>query len=65
MRKLISTMMTGVFLTGIGIGLAGCSDETAEKSQVTTSTPGGKTTQTTETSVKTSGDNPPAPTKTP
>jgi hypothetical protein len=65
MRKLISTMMMGVVLTGFGIGISGCSDETKEKSQVTTSSPGGKTTQTTETSVKTSGDNPPTPTKTP
>jgi hypothetical protein len=65
MRKLISATMMGVLLTGLGVGLSGCSDESKEKSQVTTSTPGGKTTQTVEKSVKTSGDNPPTPTKTP
>ena len=64
MRKLISAMMMGVVLTGFGIGISGCSDETKEASQTKISTPGGTVTKTTETSVKQSGQNPPAPPKT-
>jgi hypothetical protein len=65
MRKLISATMMGVLLTGLGIGISGCSEEAKEKSQVTTQTPGGKTTQTVEKKTETSGSNPPAPSKTP
>jgi hypothetical protein len=65
MRKLTSAAMMGVLLTGLGIGISGCSDESSEKSQVTTKGPGGTVKQTTETKVETSGDNPPAPTKAP
>ena len=64
MRKLISTMMMGVFLTGFAIGISGCSEESKEKSETTIATPGGKRVETETKSVKTSGDNPPPP-KTP
>jgi len=63
MRKLISGTMMGVVVMGLGLGLSGCSDEASTKSQTTTTTPGGKATVTEEKSVKTSGDNPPAPAK--
>jgi len=39
--------------------LSGCSEETKVKESETVSAPGGKTTTTTETSVKSSGENPP------
>ncbi len=65
MRKLISTMMMGVLLTGLGFGISGCSDESSTKSQVTTSTPNGKTVETETKSVKQSGNNPPPPSNTP
>ena len=65
MRKLISATMMGVLLTGFGIGISGCSDEASEKAQVTTKGPGGTTTQTIEKKTETSGNNPPAPSKTP
>jgi hypothetical protein len=64
MRKLISAALTGILLTGFGVGLSGCSDETSTKTQTTTTTPGGKVTETETKSVKQSGQNPPAPTKT-
>jgi hypothetical protein len=59
MRKFISTMMAGVMMAGLGIGLAGCSDESSVKSETKATGPGGTTTVTDKTSVKTSGDNPP------
>ncbi len=62
MRKLISGIMMGVVVMGFGMGLSGCSDEASTKTQTTTTAPGGnKTTVTDEKSVKTTGDNPPAP----
>jgi len=57
--------MMAVLLTSFGIGLSGCTDEAGEKVQVTTKSPGGTTKQTVETKTETSGDHPPAPTKTP
>ena len=65
MRKLISATMMGVVLTGFGIGISGCSDETKETSQSKISTPGGTATTTKTESVKQSGQNPPAPPKAP
>jgi hypothetical protein len=64
MRKLISATMTGVFLAGMGIGVAGCSDEASEKKETVIKSPGGTSTTTETTSVKQSGQNPPSP-KTP
>src|SRR5262245_37560349 len=65
MRKLLGATVVGVLATAIGIAVPGCSDEAKESSQVTTSSPGGKVTQTVEKSVKTQGDNPPSPSKNP
>jgi hypothetical protein len=65
MRKLISATLMGALLMGFGVGISGCSEEAKEKSEVTTTGPGGKTTQTVERKIETSGSNPPAPTKTP
>jgi hypothetical protein len=61
MRKLISLTMMGVLAMGLGIGINGCSDEAGTKTTTTTTSPEGKSTVTTEKSVKTSGENPPAP----
>jgi hypothetical protein len=65
MRKLICLTLMGVLAMGLGIGISGCSDESKTESKVTQSTPGGKTTETTTTSTKQSGENPPAPVKNP
>jgi hypothetical protein len=66
MRKLISTMIMGAVVAGLGIGLPGCSEESKTESQTTTSTPGGKRVESETKSVKESGQNPPpAPPKTP
>jgi hypothetical protein len=65
MRKLISATMMGVLLTGLGMGLPGCSEESSTKTQTTTTTPGGTTKETQQTKIQQSGQNPPAPSKTP
>jgi hypothetical protein len=55
-RKVLLSVLTGFFV----IGLVGCMEKTASsKSETTITTPGGKTTVTTERAVKKSGDNPP------
>ncbi len=64
MRKLISAAMMGVLLTGFGIGISGCSEESKETATTKISTPGGTTTKTEETSIKQSGQNPPPAPKT-
>lgn len=61
MRKLSNATMVGVVLAGFGIGLSGCSDESSEKKETVIKTPGGTSTVTEKSTVKTSGDNPPAP----
>jgi hypothetical protein len=65
MRKLVGATLMGVLLTALGIGISGCTDESSEKSVTTTKGPGGTVKQTEEKKVETSGNNPPAPTKTP
>jgi hypothetical protein len=65
MRKLIRATMMVVLLSGFGIGITGCSDESSETSKVVTKDSGGTTTQTIKKSVETSGSNPPAPTNNP
>jgi hypothetical protein len=64
MRKLISAAMVGVLLTGFGVGLSGCSDESSVKTETQAKGPGGTTTITDKSTVKTSGDNPPPVPKT-
>jgi len=62
MRKLISLTMMGVLAMGLGIGIAGCSDESGTKTEQTTTSPdGSKTKVTVDKKVETSGSNPPAP----
>jgi hypothetical protein len=61
MRKLIKIALAGVLMTGVCVGLSGCSEETGEKIQTKITTPGGTATRTDETRIKQSGDNPPPP----
>jgi len=56
-RTLASALIVGAVS---GFGLVGCSEETKVKETETVSTPGGKTTETKETKINSSGDNPPA-----
>jgi hypothetical protein len=61
MRKVINLTMAGVLAMGLGISLSGCSEESSTKKEEKVSTPGGTATVTEKTTVKQSGDNPPAP----
>jgi len=54
----------GVLVTSFGVGLPGCSDESSVKSETQAKGPGGTTTVTEKSSVKTSGDSPPPVPKT-
>jgi hypothetical protein len=59
MRKYISTLLAGIMLCGFGVGLTGCTDESAVKSEVKQTTPEGTTRETKEVKVDKSGQNPP------
>jgi hypothetical protein len=61
MPKTIRAALVGLVLTGLGIGLAGCNEESGEKSQTTIKSPGGTRTITETKSVKESGNKPPPP----
>jgi hypothetical protein len=62
MRKLISTMLAGVMLAGLSIGMAGCTEETSTKEETTVKTPQGTAKETKIDKIQKSGENaPPAP----
>jgi hypothetical protein len=66
MRKLISSLLMGALMMGFGIGISGCSDESSVKSETQVKGPGGTSTVTDKSTVKTTGENPPpVPTKAP
>src|SRR5262249_9113249 len=60
MRKLINTFVAAVVLSGLGLGLPGCTDETGTKTEAKISTPGGTTTERREVNVDKSGRAPPS-----
>ena len=51
---------TALILTLFSAGIIGCADKSSKKTETEITTPGGKTTITTETDVKKTGENPPA-----
>jgi hypothetical protein len=51
--------MASIMMAGLGISLAGCSEESSEKVQTTAKSPGGTTTAVESVTVKKTGDNPP------
>jgi hypothetical protein len=57
-RTLSSALILGL-LVFPAVGLVGCSQESATGRTETITTPGGSTTTSTETKVKSTGDNPP------
>jgi ABC-type glycerol-3-phosphate transport system substrate-binding protein len=57
MKRILALIMG---LGVISLGLVGCGDTAATKTETKVSTPGGSTTVTTEKEVKKTGDNPPA-----
>jgi hypothetical protein len=59
MRKYISTLLTGIMLCGFGVGLAGCADESAVKTETKITTPDGSTKETHIDKIDKSGQNPP------
>jgi len=54
-RMLVSILSVAI----VSLGLAGCAEKSTTKTETETSTPGGKTTVTTEKEVKKTGENPP------
>ena len=60
MRKLMTTVLAGLMLAGLSILSTGCTDETGTKEEVKIKTPGGTADETRSTTIKHSGDNPPA-----
>ena len=55
-------LLSLVVVASLGtLGLTGCSKEASTKTETTTSTPEGETKVTTEKTVETTGENPPAP----
>jgi len=60
MRKLISTLVAGVVLTGIGVAFTGCTDETGTKQETKVTGPEGTTTERREIKVDKTGKNPPS-----
>ncbi len=59
MRKMIITLMAGLILGGLSVGMPGCSEETGVKETTKIKTPDGTTTETNQTKVNKSGENPP------
>lgn len=59
MRKLLRLTMMGILAAGLGLNLAGCSDEATSERTATVSGPDGKTKVTEKTTVEKSGNNPP------
>jgi hypothetical protein len=59
MRKLFRVTMMSVLAVGLGMNLAGCSDEASSEKKVTEKGPGGTTVTTDKQSVKQTGENPP------
>ncbi len=57
-RTLSSALILGL-LSFLAVGLVGCGEETKTGRTETIATPGGTTTTSTETKVKSTGDNPP------
>jgi hypothetical protein len=60
MKKLI-TALAGTGLLTMSLAIVGCGEKSEVKSTDTVSTPGGKTTTTSETEIKQTGKNPPSP----
>ena len=60
MRKQIMTTLASIVLTGLTIGMVGCTEETGTREEVKIKSPTGTTTETRDVTVKHSGDNPPA-----
>ncbi len=61
MRKLLRVTMMGILAAGLGLSLAGCSDQATSEKKTVESGPGGKSVVDTKTTIKQTGDNPPAP----
>jgi len=60
-RRVLGALMVGVIATS-GLTLVGCGDTSTDSTQIKQSTPGGTTTETIESKVKQTGENPPPPT---
>jgi hypothetical protein len=60
MRKIVNTLMAAVILSGLGVGLTGCNEESGVKETTKITRPdGSQTTETNQTKINKSGENPP------
>jgi hypothetical protein len=57
MKRILASI---IGISVMSLGIVGCADTAATKTETKMSTPGGTTTVTTEKEVKKTGDNPPA-----
>ena len=60
MKRILTSI---VCMSVLSIGLVGCGEKAKVEKKTTVETPGGTATKTDTTTVKTTGDNPPAPAK--
>ena len=60
MKRLITSVLT---LSIVSLSVVGCADKSTSKTETQVTTPGGKTTVTTEKQIKQEGENPPPATK--
>jgi hypothetical protein len=59
MKRTLSSALIFGLLVFPAVGLVGCGDESKSRRTETITTPGGTTTTTSETKIKSTGDNPP------
>jgi len=59
MKRILSSALISGLLVLPAVGLVGCGEESKTGRTETVTTPGGTTTTSTETKVKSTGDNPP------
>ncbi len=61
MRRMFNTLMAGLILGGLSIGMTGCSEESGVKQETKITKPdGSQTTETRQIKVDKSGESPPA-----
>jgi len=60
MRKRMNAILVGAALAGLGLGAAGCGEQSGVKEETKVTTPGGTATETRQVKINKTGENPPA-----